>query len=50
VDAQSYPSKPVKMVVGFPRGGGTPREFADYLRNEIAKYAKLVKQLDIKAE
>jgi tripartite-type tricarboxylate transporter receptor subunit TctC len=31
-------------------GGGTPREFADYLRSEIAKYDKLVKQLDIKAE
>jgi tripartite-type tricarboxylate transporter receptor subunit TctC len=31
-------------------GGGTPREFADYVRQEIAKYDKLVKQLNIKAE
>ena len=31
-------------------GGGTPREFADYVRQEIAKYDKLVKQLNIKVE
>jgi tripartite-type tricarboxylate transporter receptor subunit TctC len=31
-------------------GGGTPQQFADYVRREIAKYDKLVKQLNIKAE
>ena len=31
-------------------GGGTSREFADYLRQEITKYDKLVKQLNIKIE
>jgi tripartite-type tricarboxylate transporter receptor subunit TctC len=31
-------------------GGGTPQQFADYVRQEIAKYDKLVKRLDIKAE
>jgi tripartite-type tricarboxylate transporter receptor subunit TctC len=31
-------------------GGGTSREFADYVLREIAKYDKLVKRLDIKAE
>jgi tripartite-type tricarboxylate transporter receptor subunit TctC len=31
-------------------GGGTPREFADYVLREIAKYDKLVKQLNIKVE
>jgi len=31
-------------------GGGTPQQFADYVRREIAKYDKLVKQLGIKAE
>ena len=31
-------------------GGGTPREFSDYVRQEIAKYDKLVKQLNIKVE
>jgi tripartite-type tricarboxylate transporter receptor subunit TctC len=31
-------------------GGGTPREFADYVLREIAKYDKIVKRLNIKAE
>jgi tripartite-type tricarboxylate transporter receptor subunit TctC len=31
-------------------GGGTPREFADYVRQEIAKYERLVKQLNVKVE
>ena len=31
-------------------GGGSPREFADYVRREIAKYDTLVKRLNIKAE
>ena len=31
-------------------GGGSRVEFADYVRREIAKYDKLVKQLGIKAE
>ena len=31
-------------------GGGSSREFTDYVRAEIAKYAKLVAQLGIKAE
>ena len=31
-------------------GGGTSRDFADYVRQEIAKYDRIVKQLNIKAE
>ena len=31
-------------------GGGSSREFADYVRQEIAKYDVLVKRLAIKAE
>jgi tripartite-type tricarboxylate transporter receptor subunit TctC len=31
-------------------GGGTSREFADYVRQEIFKYDALVKRLNIKAE
>ena len=31
-------------------GGGSSAQFADYVRAEIAKYDRLVKQLDIKAE
>ena len=36
--------------VGVEPGGGTSEEFAAYVRSEIGKYDKLVKQLDIKAE
>jgi tripartite-type tricarboxylate transporter receptor subunit TctC len=31
-------------------GGGTSREFAEYVRQEIAKYDALVKRLNIKTE
>ena len=31
-------------------GGGSSAEFAEYVRVEIAKYDKLVKQLNIKVE
>jgi len=31
-------------------GGGSRAEFADYVRGEIAKYDRIVKQLGIKAE
>ena len=31
-------------------GGGSSREFADYVRREIAKYDRIVKQLNIKPE
>ena len=31
-------------------GEGTTREFADYVRQEIAKYDKLAKRLDIKLD
>jgi tripartite-type tricarboxylate transporter receptor subunit TctC len=31
-------------------GGGSSREFADYVRQEIAKYERIVKQLNIKPE
>jgi tripartite-type tricarboxylate transporter receptor subunit TctC len=31
-------------------GGAGPRQFADYVQREIAKYQALVKRLDIKAE
>ena len=31
-------------------GGGSRAEFADYVRAEIAKYERIVKQLGIKGE
>jgi tripartite-type tricarboxylate transporter receptor subunit TctC len=37
-------------AVSVDPGGGSSREFADYVRREIAKYDTLVKRLNIKAE
>jgi len=31
-------------------GGGSSEKFAAYVRREVEKYARLVKQLDIKAD
>jgi tripartite-type tricarboxylate transporter receptor subunit TctC len=36
--------------VSVDPGGGTPHEFADYVRQEIVKYDRLVKRLNIRAE
>jgi tripartite-type tricarboxylate transporter receptor subunit TctC len=36
--------------VSVDPGGGTPGEFADYVRREIVKYGKIVKRLNIKVE
>jgi tripartite-type tricarboxylate transporter receptor subunit TctC len=36
--------------VSVEPGGGTTREFADYVRQEIAKYDKLAKRLNIKLD
>jgi len=36
--------------VGTQLGGGTPEEFAVFVKSEIAKYAKLVKEANVKQE
>ena len=36
--------------VGTQIGGGTPEEFAAFVKSEIAKYGKLVKEANIKQE
>ena len=71
--AQPYPSKPVRMIVGVPPGGGTDvvarvisqkrlegvgtqlreqsaAEFEAYMKAEVAKYAKLIKDTGVKIE
>lgn len=48
--AQAYPSKPVRMLVGFARCGGTPEEFDAYLKAQLAKFGKLIKDANIKVD
>jgi len=60
VFAQDYPSRPIRMVVGFPPGGGkspadgtisrSPEEFAALVRADTARYAKIVKDIGLKIE
>jgi len=35
---------------GFEAVGNTPAQFAAYIRDEIAKWAKIIVEADIKAE
>jgi tripartite-type tricarboxylate transporter receptor subunit TctC len=37
-------------VLGFDAKGSTPEEFARYIDTEMARYAKIVKDANIKAE
>jgi tripartite-type tricarboxylate transporter receptor subunit TctC len=46
--AQDYPAKPVRMVVGFPPGGGTG--VVARMRADTARYAKIVKDIGLRMD
>ncbi len=48
--SSSYPLQPVKRIVPWPPGGGTPEEFARFMAAETARYAGIVKASGAKVE
>ena len=46
--AQSYPTKPIRLISPYPPG--TPEQFAAYIKSEIVKWAKLIKETGVKSE
>jgi tripartite-type tricarboxylate transporter receptor subunit TctC len=64
--AQVYPVKPIRLIVPFPSGGmidllartlgprlsvsNTPEQFAAYIKSEIAKWAKVIKDTGVKLD
>jgi tripartite-type tricarboxylate transporter receptor subunit TctC len=49
--ALQRPEMQAKLVdLGFEAAGGTPEEFAAWIRKEIVKWAKIVKDSGAKAE
>ena len=46
----AWPAKPVKVIVAYPAGGGTPEEFGRFIASEITKWRQLAATAGIKAE
>lgn len=54
VNAQAWPSKPVMLerldALAFEHVGGTQQQFSAYVKAEIAKWGRVVREGNIKAE
>ena len=48
--AQSWPSKPVRVIVNVAAGGESPEEFAAFVRGEVQKWGKVIKDAKITAQ
>ena len=45
----AYPDHPLRLILGYPQGS-TPAEFGAYLRSEIPKWTKVVRDSGAKPE
>ena len=50
VHGQGYPNQPIKLIVPWPPGGGSPDDFTRFVGSEIARYADIVKASGAKVE
>jgi len=48
--AQNYPNQPIRLIVPWPPGGGTPGDFERFVASELRRYADVVKASGAKVE
>ncbi len=48
--AQSYPATPIRIVIGFDVVAGTPEQFGRFMKNEVERWALVVRRGGIKAD
>ena len=49
-NSQAWPSRPLRYIVPFPPGAFNDTLFGDFLRAEVARWAKVIKDAAIKAD
>ena len=47
---QNYPNQPIRLIVPWPPGGGTPGDFDRFVASELRRYADVVKASGAKVE
>ena len=48
--AADYPTRPVKIIVSVPAGGGTPQDMAKLKHDETERWTKVIREAGIQPE